>query len=114
VRIDQASLPVSLRRFTGGSELLPPVAGTEQAPAIVYPPDGARIELGIASGGDAQPLVLKLQGGRAPFRLLANGIPVGGIIRSRTAHWQAGGAGFSRLSVIDAAGRAATVNVYLE
>ena len=114
VRIDQTSLPVSLRRFTGGSELLPPVAGTEQAPAIVYPPDGARIELGIASGGDAQPLVLKLQGGRAPFRLLANGIPVGGIIRSRTAHWQAGGAGFSRLSVIDAAGRAATVNVYLE
>ena len=49
-----------------------------------------------------------------PFRLLANGIPVGGIIRSRTAHWQAGGAGFSRLSVIDAAGRSATVNVYLE
>jgi penicillin-binding protein 1C len=114
VRIDQASLPVSLRRFTGGGELLPPVAGTEQAPAIVYPPDGARIELGIASGGDAQPLVLKLQGGRAPFRLLANGVPVGGIMRSRTGHWQASGAGFSRLSVIDAGGRSATVNVYLE
>ncbi|MEE4239658.1 MAG: penicillin-binding protein 1C, partial [Anderseniella sp.] len=62
VRIDQASLPVSLRRFMDGGELLPPVAGTEQAPAIVYPPDGARIELGIASGGDTQPLVLKLQG----------------------------------------------------
>jgi penicillin-binding protein 1C len=114
VRIDQASLPVSLRRFTGGGELLPPVAGTEQAPAIVYPPDGARIELGIASGGDAQPLVLKLQGGRAPFRLLANGVPVGVMMRSRTGNWTATGAGFSRLSVIDAAGRSASVNVYLE
>lgn len=114
VRIDHASLPVSLRRFTGGGELLPPVAGTEQAPAIVYPPDGARIELGIASGSDAQPLVLKLQGGRAPFRLLANGAPVGGLLRSRTGHWQPGSKGFSRLSVIDAAGRSATVTVYLE
>ena len=114
VRIDQASLPASLRRFTGGGDLLPPVAGAEQGPAIVYPPDGARIELGLVSGGDSQPLVLKLQGGRAPFRLLANGVPVGGMLRSRTGHWQASGAGFSQLSIIDAAGRSATVTVYLE
>ena len=114
VRIDQASLPVSLRRFTGGADLLPHLAGGEQAPVIVYPPDGARIELGLASGADALPLVLKLQGGRAPFRLLANGAPVGGLLRSRTGHWQAGSAGFSRLSIIDAAGRSAAVNVYVE
>ena len=114
VRIEQASLPVSLRRYTGGGDLLPPVAGAEQGPSIVYPPEGARIELGMESGGDAQPLVLKLQGGRAPFRLLANGVPVRGLIRSRTAHWEASSAGFSRLSVIDAAGRSASVSVYVD
>jgi penicillin-binding protein 1C len=58
--------------------------------------------------------MLKLQGGRAPFRLLANGVPVGEPLRSRSGLWQASGVGFSRLSVIDARGRSASINVYLE
>jgi len=114
VRIDHANLPVSLRRFSGAADKLPPVPGDEPGLAIVYPPDGARIELGLTAGGQAQPLVLKLQGGRAPFRLLANGMPTGGVLRVRIGQWQINGAGFSHLSVIDALGRSAAVTVFLE
>ncbi len=114
VRIDAADLPVALRRFTAPDTGLPQVGAYEAALNIVYPPDGAHIDLGLASGQAVQPLVLKLQGGRAPFRLLANGVPVGEPLRSRSGLWQAGGVGFSRLSVIDARGRSASINVFLE
>ena len=60
------------------------------------------------------PLVLKLQGGRAPFRWLANGKPLVEVARRRTATWQPDGAGYSTLTVIDSAGRAASVKVFVE
>ena len=63
---------------------------------------------------DASPLVLKLQGGRAPFRWLANGKPLAEVARRRTATWQPDGTGYSTLTVIDAAGRAASVKVFVE
>ena len=106
-------LPVTLARFgpaTGTGQ----IAGVaEPAPRIVFPPDGARVDLGAASS-EATPLVLKLQGGRAPFRWLANGRPLAGLDRTRTATWQPDGAGYSTLTVIDAAGRAASVSVFVE
>lgn len=114
VRIDAADLPAALRRFTAPDAGLPQVGAYEAALHIVYPPDGAHVDLGLASGESVQPLMLKLQGGRAPFRLLANGVPVGEPLRSRSGLWQAGGVGFSRLSVIDALGRSASIKVYLE
>ena len=58
--------------------------------------------------------MLKLQGGRAPFRWLANGKPLIDIERRREATWQPDGAGYSTLTVIDAAGRAASVKVFVE
>lgn len=86
---------------------------SEPPPQIVFPPDGARVELG-ANTADAAPLVLKLQGGRAPFRWLANGKPLTEAVRRRTATWQPDGTGYSTLTVIDAAGRAASVKVFVE
>ncbi|RUU28290.1 penicillin-binding protein 1C, partial [Mesorhizobium sp. M6A.T.Ca.TU.002.02.2.1] len=74
---------------------------------------GARVDLDTTTA-EASPLVLKLQGGRAPFRWLANGKPLVGIDRRRTATWQPDGAGYSTLTVIDAAGRAASVKVFVE
>ena len=85
----------------------------EPAPQIVYPPEGARVDLGALSG-DISPLVLKLQGGRAPFRWLANGKPLSELSRRRTSEWKPDGAGYSTLTVIDAAGRAASVRVFVE
>ncbi len=104
-------LPVTLARF--GTDTLAAAGPVEPAPRIVFPPDGARVDLGTSSSA-ATPLVLKLQGGRAPFRWLANGRPLEGQDRRRTATWQPDGAGTSTLTVIDAAGRAASVRVFVE
>ncbi|HEV2899409.1 MAG TPA: penicillin-binding protein 1C [Pseudaminobacter sp.] len=106
-------LPVTLERFGPGGDGPAIAAISEPAPQIVFPPDGARVELG-ASSAEATPLVLKLQGGRAPFRWLANGKPLTETIRRRTATWQPDGTGYSTLTVIDAAGRAASVRVFVE
>lgn len=106
-------LPVTLERFGPGGDGVAVAAISEPAPQIVFPPDGARVELGAATA-DATPLVLKLQGGRAPFRWLANGKPLTETVRRRTATWQPDGTGYSTLTVIDAAGRAASVRVFVE
>ncbi len=106
-------LPVTLARFGAAGAGAAARGIAEPAPHIVFPPDGARVDLGVASAG-ATPLVLKLQGGRAPFRWLANGRPLAGADRRRTATWQPDGAGYATLTVIDAAGRAASVKVFVE
>lgn len=113
LRTARADLPVTLERFSPAGQLPVVAAVTEPAPQIIFPPDGARVELGAASAV-ASPLVLKLQGGRAPFRWLANGKPLAVVERRRTATWQPDGTGYSTLTVIDAAGRAASVRVFVE
>ncbi|WP_292509572.1 penicillin-binding protein 1C [Mesorhizobium sp.] len=113
VRPRRDDLPVTLARFGSGADGLVQATPTETAPTIIFPPDGARVDLG-ATAADATPLMLKLQGGRAPFRWLANGKPLVGIDRRRTATWQPDGAGYSTLTVIDAVGRAASVKVFVE
>ena len=112
--IARADLPEGLKRFVPKSAALVPVAGTVSGPEIVYPPQGARIELAETSGAAFSPLVLKLQGGKAPFRWIANGQPLDGVFRRRTATWMPDGKGFSKLTVIDAAGKATTVDVLIQ
>jgi penicillin-binding protein 1C len=100
-----------MRRFQATASEKAPAGVVEAAPEIVFPPHGARVDL--ASEGDSR-LVLKLQGGRAPFRWLANGRPLQDLVRRRTTSWRPDGEGFSTLTVIDAAGRAASVDVFVE
>lgn len=113
VRMAQSELPISQRRFSLTSNGLVSATVREAAPQIVYPPEGARVELGVDTAGIPMPLVLKLQGGRAPFRWLANGKPLPETSRRRINQWVPDGAGYSTLTVIDAAGRAASVRVFL-
>ncbi|SME98774.1 penicillin-binding protein 1C [Xaviernesmea oryzae] len=113
MRLAQSDLPISQRRFSVTANGLISASAREPAPQIVYPPEGARVDLG-ARLGDISPLVLKLQGGRAPFRWLANGRPLNELSRRRTSEWTPDGAGYSTLTVIDAAGRAASVRVFVE
>ena len=86
----------------------------EPAPQIIYPPHGARVILGTTATGEALPLVMKLQDGRPPFRWLANGKPFAPGSRKRITTWLPDGSGFSTLTVIDAGGRAASVDVFLQ
>ena len=113
VRIAQSELPISQRRFALNASGLLVASGREAAPQIVYPPEGAHIDLG-AGAGDLSPLMLKLQGGRAPFRWLANGKPLPDLSRRRTQQWLPDGGGYTKLTVIDSAGRAASVGVFID
>ncbi len=113
IRIAQAELPISQRRFAINPSGLLASTGREPAPQIVYPPEGAHVDLG-AKSGDLSPLLLKLQGGRPPYRWLVNGKPLPDISRRRTNQWMPDGGGYSKLTVIDAMGRAASVGVFVD
>ncbi|SIQ70597.1 penicillin-binding protein 1C [Rhizobium sp. RU35A] len=113
-RLALADLPIGQRRYAVTASGLVRSSTREAAPQIVYPPEGARVDLGARAGQEIAPLVLKLQGGRAPFRWLANGKPLSDLSRKRISEWQPDGAGYSTLTVIDAVGRAATVRVFIE
>ncbi len=106
-------LPVTLRHFKGKNRLRFAAQVPEPPPQIVYPPKGARVELTKTTNGTNFPLVMKLQDGRPPFYWLANGKPISRSARKRTAMWQPDGNGFSKLTVIDATGRAASVDVFV-
>lgn len=111
-RVAVSDLPANQRRFTLTASGLLSAPRRESAPRIVYPPEGARVELSSQSG--ISPLVLKLQGGRAPFRWLANGRPLPDASLRRNSEWRPEGQGFSTLTVIDADGRASSVRVFIE
>lgn len=108
----RSKLPFALRKFHPGGGVGATLAGA--GPEIVYPPAGARVDLGGAGGGRMNPLILKLQGGTAPYRWVANGRPLDDGTRRRNIAWMPDGKGASSLTVIDAHGRAATVSVFIE
>ena len=74
------------------------------SPAILFPPDGAVIE--------GTRLTVRVQDGQPPWTWLANGLPVATTHRPETQLPDLG-PGFSALTVIDAAGRAASARVEL-
>lgn len=114
LRLAASELPFSLRRYASPDGSLVTGAPGEPAPEIVFPPQGARVDLGLGRGDRATPLALKINGGRAPFRWLANGEPLPEMFRRRKASWVPDSSGASTLTVIDAAGRTASVDVFLE
>ena len=80
------------------------MAATETAGLkIAFPPDGALIDLGLKEGARNASLALKALGGAPPFTWFVNGEPVGEADRRRQSAWKPDGAGFARVSVIDAA-----------
>ena len=95
--LPNAQLPLPLQVFRQRG-----ISATTGGPAISFPPDGAIVE------GTA--LVAKVRDGQAPFTWLANGAPVL-TSRDREVVLDGLGAGFSALTVIDAAGRAAQAQV---
>jgi penicillin-binding protein 1C len=105
-----SAVPKPLQRFDRPSGLRKTVTA---APAIVFPPDGASVARSKSAGGELRPVVLKLQGGTAPFNWLVDGRPVGAAARQRQISWMPQGAGYSTLTVIDSEGRSDSVGIYL-
>ncbi|EDQ32866.1 penicillin-binding protein 1C [Hoeflea phototrophica DFL-43] len=110
----RGDLPFALRKFGSGGETGVAVAGASPPPRIVYPPQGARVALNARGSGRLAPLVIKLQGGEGPYRLIANGAPVQRPSSRKTINWTPDGAGASTLTVMDAEGRAASVSVFID
>ena len=85
---------------------------------IAFPPDGARIDLGLGEGARDETLALKALGGALPLTWFVNGAPVGEPLGEldlgRQSAWRPDGAGFARVSVIDAKGASDSVLVRLE
>ncbi|MFN3891142.1 MAG: penicillin-binding protein 1C [Beijerinckiaceae bacterium] len=108
-----AQLPPPLRRIgRDGTRTTTGAAQTAQL-KIAFPPDGARVDLGLAKGEQGA-LALKNLGGTPPFRWMVNGAPAGRPELRRQSAWTPDGAGFARVSVIDAKGASDSVLVRLE
>jgi penicillin-binding protein 1C len=109
--------------IAGNAELSPPLrrvkgrtggtAGQAASPQIAYPPDGARIALGLGEGSGTE-LALKVRDGTPPFTWFADGAPIGQEAFTRTARWIPPGPGFVTLSVVDGRGGAARAQVFLQ
>ena len=105
-----AKLPPPLRRFAS------PASTGEAMEAkirIVFPPDGASLELS-GSQGERDPIAVKIAGGTPPLNVLLNGLPLDAGTSARTLFFAPDGPGFVRLTVTDATGAADSVVVRLQ
>ena len=104
-----AKLPPPLRRFQPGR-----LAGETARPRlhIIFPPNGARLDLSTTDGAP-DPVALKVTGAVAPVTVLLNGTPVAAAARG-TLFFKPDGPGFSRVTVLDAAGSADSIVVRLD
>lgn len=114
IRATSASLPPPLRHLR--RDVPKTIAATlKPRLEITFPPDGARLDLGLAAGlVDPGPVKLEAHGGVPPLTWLVDGRPVAESDGRRQSLWQPEGPGFSRLSVIDATGASASVQVRVE
>lgn len=101
-------LPPPLQRFSPGNGL----REAAERPRIMFPPDGARLEL--TGGEQPHPVALKIAGGRAPLTVMMDGVPLAAEGGRRTLFFQPDGPGFVRLTVMDASGATDSVSVRLQ
>jgi penicillin-binding protein 1C len=120
--IEHAPAPKGVLRVARSADLPPPlrhlrkdapktIAATERAALkISFPPDGAKVDL----EGGAEPLRLKALGGQLPLAWFVNGAPVTQGDFARQSLWKPDGAGFARVTVIDAKGATDSALVRIE
>lgn len=108
--VANAGLPAALRRFEGRGGLADAMAAAD-LPRIAFPVDGATLQL--SAGVDFRSLPLEAEGGKMPLLWLVNGQAIDSLPFRRKAEWQPDGGGAARITVIDAAGRAASAEVWI-
>jgi penicillin-binding protein 1C len=104
-----AKLPPPMRHFRSSG--LP--GESDSSLRIMYPPNGARIEL-ATTDGKPDPVVLKVAGGVEPLTVLVNGMPIAAQAGKRTLFFSPDGPGFVRLTVMDSKGATESVLVRLQ
>ena len=103
--VGTAELPKPLRRFRSRQEAF---VAAPDAPVVQFPPDGA-----ILTQTDGT-IPLRFAAGTLPLTVLLNGAPVLTNLQRRNAMLPLVTEGFSRISVIDARGRAHSVEIRLK
>jgi penicillin-binding protein 1C len=104
-----AKLPPPLKYFQPGRLA---GGGTSQASLhILFPPDGAHLDP-VTTDGRPSLVPLKVTGAVAPLTVLVNGVPV--HEQPGALFFQPDGPGFSRVTVMDAAGASASVVVRVD
>ncbi len=103
--LSTASLPAPLQRFRSRDAVF---VQARNVPTVSFPPDGAVLR----QSGEGIPL--KLHDGQLPLTVLVDGRPVLTGLRQRDVVLPMSGPGFSRISVVDAKGRSAQVQIRLE
>lgn len=100
--VSNSQLPQPLQQFRSRGAVFVP-----DAPKLAFPPDGAQVDL-LPEG-----LLVRVEGGTAPYTWLANGAPMATGVQDTALMLDHLGAGFVTLSVIDAQGRSARATVRL-
>ena len=108
--VANGKLPLPLQRFRQDTLLLGDAA---TRPRIMFPPNGARIEL-ARTNGETDPVPLKISGGTGQITVLVNGVPLPASNGQRTLFFAPDGPGFLRLTVTDAKGAADSVTVRVQ
>ncbi len=106
-----ANMPATLKHF---GSTTPPEAATQHPLQIMFPPEGATLVRVVENVGIYRPVVMKLEGGAAPYRVLINGAPTEGQFRTKDIDINAQSAGYSNVTVIDANGQVASVGLNLQ
>jgi penicillin-binding protein 1C len=106
-----AKLPPPLQRFRPGA-----LAGESAEPhlRIMFPPNGARLELASDGSGKLDPIALKVTGGAGALTVLVNGLPAPAPRGRRALLFEPEGPGFVRLTVMDGRGAIDSVVVRLQ
>lgn len=104
------NLPPPLRMVGGNGLGAAPSSGPR--PEIVFPPDAAHVEVGLADGPGTD-LSLKVRNGQPPFTWYVDGAPILRGLFDRQAAWKPAEAGFIDISVVDSAGAAASSRVFV-
>ncbi|HWM80647.1 MAG TPA: penicillin-binding protein 1C [Pseudolabrys sp.] len=101
-------LPPPLQHYRDSRRL---AGARSDPPRIMFPPDGAA----LARPGDGPfSLAVKVGGGQKPLTVMANGAPIGTAHGRQTLSFRPDGAGFVRLTVMDARGATDSVVVRVE
>ena len=111
VKASGASLPPPLKRFREpGDDAVAQGPFLEPPVLIAFPPDRAELDV---EEREAEPLIIKAEGGALPLTWLIDGSPMTSDPLRREVEWQPDGRGFAKLTVIDAKGRVDRVTVRL-
>lgn len=102
--VPNAALPPPLQNFRPRDAVF---NATKDAPQVAFPPDGANL---VTDGA----LIVKVREGKPPFTWLADGKPMVTGSYEREEALSLSGLGFVRLSVVDANGQAAKVQIRLD